>query len=509
MEKKMLLFRRTMKTVLFLAVLSICSPNVWAQSGDLGNGLTWNIEGTTLTISKTGEGSGEISNQGWENKPWTNVTQAIIGEGVTGIGDLMFYGCSYLEGISIAEGVTSIGDYAFYLCFSLTDITLPSTLQTIGVWAFADCRSISGEFVIPANVVSIGELAFLYCYEFTSFVVDENNAYYKSVDGVLFSKDGENLIFFPAQKKGTYSIPDGTTTIGNYAFEGSALTGDLIIPEGVKIIGNSAFINCYSITGLSLPSTLENLENRAFAYCKNMTSISVDDSNMNYKSIEGVLFSKNEESLISYPAAKAGTYTIPESVIIIEEYAFASGILTGVSIPDNVTTIGNAAFVNCSNISEITIPTSVTTIGNQAFTSCYKLTDLIIKKTTPPTIGFGAFDQGDNICLNIIHVPIGSENAYKTASGYWSDYSHLIRGTETGLPYIGASQLSIYPNPTTGPATITGLTNGDLIKIYNMSGTLVGTYTAAGEELTIDISNLSKGTYLLKTNTGSFKIIKN
>ena len=514
-------FRRSLKAVLFLAVLSICSSNVWAQSGDLGNGLTWSIEGATLTISKTGEGSGKMPDYNWDddspnnyyNCPWNDeklsITKVIIGEGVTGIGSLSIAACEYLESVEISESVTSIGDEAFTMCGSLINIKLPSNLKTIGKLAFDACHSIEGEFLIPTGVTDIGERAFSFCDGITSYAVAEDNMHFKSIEGVLFTKDGSRLIMLPAGKEGAYIIPDGVKIISSYALSGDALSGDVTIPESVTVIEPAAFYNCQGITGLNLPSSIESISNGAFINCSNITFFNIDDNNEYYKSSEGVLFSK-DGILIAYPSKKEGAYNIPDDVIKIGDYAFQDSKITGVIIPGSVTTIGSLAFSGCNNIiSEITIPASVITIGNSAFSRCENLRCIISKNPTPPIIGSFVFGFGQSIYIDNIHVPIGSEDAYKTALN-WSDYAHLINGDETGLPQIITSLFTVYPNPTTGPVTISGLTQGDIISVYNLSGALVGTFAATGEAyMVIDLSNLAKGAYLLKSNTRSFKVIKN
>ena len=405
-----------MKTFLFSIVLSTWVSNVWAQSGNLGNGLTWLLDKTTLSIIKTGEGSGKM--------PDYNRDENSLGDNTI---SPWFEKNDDITTVVVGEGVTSIGYMSFYLC-SMSDIILPSTLQTIGDLAFGICASIRGEFVIPANVTSISETAFNSCLNITSFAVDKNNKNYKSINGVLFNKNGSSIIIFPPGRKQTYNIPDGVTTIGNHAFNSSqGLSSELSIPEGVTTIGNSAFYNCFGITRLSLPSTLTDIGSDAFSNCHYLSLINVDEKNTNYKSIDGVLFNKDGSRLILFPLKKTGAYNIPDGVTTIGDNTFANSNITGITIPDGIKAIGNTAFINCRNIiDKITIPASVTTIGNQAFFACPGITAITIKNPTPPTIGFGTFGLGEFIYIKDIYVPNGSEKAYKSAPN-WSEYTNLIK----------------------------------------------------------------------------------
>ncbi|MCC8111904.1 MAG: leucine-rich repeat domain-containing protein [Ruminococcus sp.] len=142
----------------------------------------------------------------------------------------------------------------------------------------------------------------------------------------------------------------------------------VVIPESVTSIGWEPFYGCYSLT-----------------------AIIVDDNNSTYSSIDGVLFDKNLETLISCPWGKEGEYAIPDSVTSIGKGAFYScEYLTSVVIPDGVTNIGGMAFEYCYSLTDITIPDSVISIGSEAFECCYSLTDITIPNSVT-SIGNGAF----------------------------------------------------------------------------------------------------------------------
>ena len=114
-------------------------------------------------------------------------------------------GCRSLTDIVIPDSVTSIGDYAFAFCRSLTNIVISDTVTSIGRGAFLNCRSLT-DIVIPASVTSIGDCAFAACLSVTNIV-----------------------------------IPDGVTSIGNSAFYGCSSLTDVVLPDSVTSIGNNAF----------------------------------------------------------------------------------------------------------------------------------------------------------------------------------------------------------------------------------------------------------------------------
>jgi hypothetical protein len=125
--------------------------------------------------------------------------------------------------------------------------------------------------------------------------------------------------------------------------------------------------------------------------CSGLESIQVDIQNMNYSSLNGVLFNKNQETLLIYPAGKHGAYTIPNSVTSIRSGAFSEcDNLTSVVIPNGVATIEPSTFFGCDALVTISIPDSVSTIGTGAFGSCSSLTEVIMPNSIT-TLGSGIF----------------------------------------------------------------------------------------------------------------------
>jgi hypothetical protein len=119
----------------------------------------------------------------------------------------------------------------------------------------------------------------------------------------------------------------------------------------------------------------------------------VDSANQNYSSIGGVLFDKGQMKVIQYPSAKAGaSYTIPNRVTSIGDGAFGQCInLTNVTIPNSVTSIGGWAFIYCTSLTNVTIPNSVTSIGEFAFSGCWRLTKVFFDGNAP-AVGQHVFD---------------------------------------------------------------------------------------------------------------------
>ncbi len=141
----------------------------------------------------------------------------VIPSTVTYIEPYSFHGCSSLTGITIPDSVTEIGGCAFDSCTALTEITIPNSVKRIGVQAFY--RSNITEITIPASVTDIANEAFIHCDRLQSISVDPDNTCYASLNGILYDKNMQNLIFCPHGMTGEYkSIPTSVRTIAEEAF---------------------------------------------------------------------------------------------------------------------------------------------------------------------------------------------------------------------------------------------------------------------------------------------------
>ncbi|MBR2742620.1 MAG: leucine-rich repeat protein, partial [Clostridia bacterium] len=271
--------------------------------------------------------------------------------------------------------VTSIAKNAFSYCSSLTSVTIPSGVTSIGSGAFNNCKALTS-----VNISDVGAWCGI---DFGGY--NANPLYYA------------NHLYLNGKEMTKLVIPEGVTSIGRCAFYSCTGLTSVTIPSSVTSIGYYAFYGCSGLTSVTIPSSVTSIDYGAFEHCTGLTSIKVDADNTAYTSVNGVLFTKDKKTLVTYPAGKSGAYTIPSSVTSIGDNAFeyCSG-LTSVKIPSSVTSIGGSAFWGCDGLTSVTIPSSVTSIGGSAFGNCDGLTTVKIPEGVT-SIGWFAFQDCDGL----------------------------------------------------------------------------------------------------------------
>ena len=376
----------------------------------------------------------------------SGLTGVTIGEGVAGIGDSAFRGCNGLTSVTIPDSVESIGLWAFDGCSGLTNAAIGSGVKIIRDCAFYGCKRLmeikvaeenpiyasrdgmllsknlailiccpagkSGTCTIPASVQNISTsyryYAFAGCTKLTAFEVADGNEALASRDGVLFSKNMERLVCCPGGKTGVYSIPDGVTSIGNYAFSWCAGLKSVSVPATLQYVGSYAFYFCSGLETLFMPASWQGrLQNTA----RIRPGCRIIYGTRGAERLDGTAWQFFVQDGLSMVLAAdgSGAIVVPAQlgecpVTGIAPHAFygcEGG--TEVVIPAGVTNIGNHAFSGCEGVVDVELPSGVTEIEDYAFSGCKGLTNVIIPDTVQ-RIGQHAFHG----CTGLTRLTIGS-----------------------------------------------------------------------------------------------------
>ncbi len=331
------------------------------ETGTCGDNLTWTLDTEgVLTIS----GTGDLDDGSFPND---YVKKIVINDGVTSIGERIFYG-RYFSSITIPDSVTSIGEYAFSNCASLTSITIPNGVTRIENNTFEWCASLES-VTIPNSVTSIGEYAFYNCDLSLTSVTIPN-----SVTSLGFDA------FACCSKLQSVTLSNSLTEIGSWAFTTCTSLESITIPSSVTDIGQNAFSRCTSLVRAEINADLQpEIFSSIFPGCSSLSEIAFPADHPSYTSADGVVFNKEQDTLVYYPQGRGKTYVIPDHVTTIGSYAFYDFPgLTGITIPDGVTEIGICAFSGCTGLTSVTIPGSVTVIDLQAFDACSSLASVTL-----------------------------------------------------------------------------------------------------------------------------------
>lgn len=179
--------------------------------------------------------------------------ELIIPNGVEIIGEHAVQNARNLKRIVLPESIRTISDSAFDDCKLLEEINLPNGITKIGSWAFHGCDKLK-EIKLPSNLIELGTYPFGSCESITNIRIDENNKFFKTIDGTLYSKDLNDLIQYPIGK----------------------LEKKFVIPQPVKKLKFRSFSDAYNLEEIDA-RFVNIIEEKVFYYCTNLKKIKLND----------------------------------------------------------------------------------------------------------------------------------------------------------------------------------------------------------------------------------------
>ena len=385
-------------------------------------------EGNDITDFVVPEGVTTIGDGAF--KGYAGLSSISIPNSVTSIGVNAFRNCSSLASVKIGKGLNSnlsrIGDYAFFNCPSLLSVTLPKKLESIGNGAFSTDIWNDGymgcpitSIVIAGTVKTIGNDAFRYCHDLAlvSFEVDESgNTNLASIGDNAFSECAISSI----------TIPNSVNTIGARAFANNGKLTNVILGDAITTIGDEAFENCNALTSIIIPDGVTSIGKQAFRWCYKLSSV-----------------------------------RISTSLTSMGENVFESCPLKSIELPDAFTTISDNLFKN-NDFEYIKLGNNVKSIGKNAFGSKLEGEETIlvleIGTSTPPTISKDAFPNLDLAEINVIVPDAKAEKAYRNVS-VWNEmtYANMENSAEVTVETPGKLSSAISLQCGLMPAKVVNL----------------------------------------------------
>lgn len=528
---------RVLTFVIALAVVAVCTILLSSNSdqsiatgdtsGSCGENLTWSYDINTgeLTIS----GTGDMVDMSPVRERWggNDIRSISFPDGLTYIGAFAFEDCNSLSSVEIPDSVLRIGNSAFSGCHSLREVSLSDSLQTIGIYAFENCTSLT-TIIVPESVTKIDSWAFNLCESLFEVINKSSlNITAGGYDNGVISMNALNV--FATESESTISIIDGKFVcgesggvqylvryIGNetavtlpekingenyriyqYAFRDSTTVVSIQFNESVESIGKYAFEDCSSLSSVTIPSSVSSIGVSPFKGCSELTAIVVDDANLRYSSLDGVLFNKNQSHIVAYPAGKADmAYIVPGTVTTMGEAAFSGcSHIVYLELSDSLIQITPHLFENCSMLTAIIIPDSVKDLFGHAFDGCVSL-----KSITIPGSIKDIREDAFNDCTSLADIKF-SEGLKKIHSSAFAGCTSLKTVqfpntlTEIGLAaFRGCTSLSLVSIPdsvtTIEDIAFSGCTSLSAIVIPNTVTTLrQGTFSGCTGLTTVSLSN--------------------
>ncbi|GEM_PF-6951231 len=310
------------------------------------------------------------------------ITEIILHAGITGVNGLSE--CKSLAEISVdaenpmlksVDGVLYTKDMTCLIAYPRAKkdavFKIPETVVKIQMGAVTENPYLEA-VVFPAGLAELGTGNFTSCGQLKSLTMPEENASYTAADGLLYTKDEKCLKLCPGGISGRVTVREGTEVIGYSAFSGCSSMTETVLPESLLSIMTMAFSGCTGLKSITLPAGLESLNVSCFSGCMALTAIEAGNSDR-YKSVDGILYSRDMLDLICCPPGKSGSVTIPRGVRSIQNGAFdGCSQITEIRLPWSMENI-ERAFLNCAALTCLQVPETQSILDYCTFMGCTKL----------------------------------------------------------------------------------------------------------------------------------------
>ena len=365
------------------------------------------------------------------------VPSFINGKAVVGIRANGFYECAGLTGLILPDTVEYIDVNAFLGCKELTRVRWSAGLRKINTGAF-DYTGLE-TLVLPEGVTFLGANAFghaklksvslpstvakmtesneksdanpfAFCENLEEIYVAEGNKAYKSDGNCVMRREDNTLVAgckaskipsytehigrsaFQGAALESVALPEGVTSIEDYAFARNDRLKEITLPQSLTSIGKAVFFWCTALESIALPDGVTSVGDNAFStcvslkelalgaellsagcglteFCVALEKITVSENNESFSGEGNCLTRKADNTVI----AGCASSKIPAGTEQIGEYAFCGQTQLGaIDFPDGLKKIGHYAF-SCTGLKELKLPRGLQRIGSHAFGNCIEL----------------------------------------------------------------------------------------------------------------------------------------
>jgi len=355
---------------------------------------------------------------------------------ITEVGSEAFANNTVLEKIVLPDSVKSIANQAFENCTNLKIVSIPESVKTIGSSAFSGCTKLES-ISLPAKTEYLGSGVFAGCKSLAQVPIDKANENYTCQDGVIYSKDGSELVQYLAGRPfSAYVMPSSITQIDEYAFWGASNLNKLSMSTGVETIPEYAFDNCDGLHTVALPHSVERINAFAFADCDNLSVINIPDS---VGFIDPKAFDMSDGTLVTF-VTENGTVLKTVNAKDADEY------VAGEEVP-NANTNGDSQPQTNSNSDNSNSPSQ--NLSNDS-------SDSLNNGDNSSTVASITQNSNGNVNSQVVNVENPTYNgSYSGGSGWINDISstnyqdNVSPGQIASSVIVGDSAFVMLPSDTT------------------------------------------------------------
>lgn len=295
----------------------------------------------------------------------------------------------------VTYNVVALGEKAFY-GGTLSSVTIPSSVTRIKTQCFLFANGPTS-VSIPASVTDIEEQAFA-AFNMTAINVDDDNPTYRSISGMLFTKDTATLVECPMAVSGIVNLPQNTRHLAPSAFAYCQNITGVSLPEGLSSIGRYAFGFNESLNNLTIPASVSYIGTNPFADCSSLDNLTMENGNNHYfmdgfmiysiagdtlkschKSADSLFLPNSLRVVSGFSGNSDVKYVhIPDSVRVITANAFSNSTLASIDLPGQMELIDEWAFYSCLSLNRVSMPSNLETLGQGCFYQCSTLTSIVI-----------------------------------------------------------------------------------------------------------------------------------
>ncbi len=349
--------KKILALLLTIAIILVSFPlsfTTFAATSGVTGDCTWELDGTTLTIS----GKGAIGDYNTNGGPWGKaITRVIIEDGVTRIGKYAFYGCASLTSVQIPGSVRCIANYAFKNCTSLSAVSIPYGVNVLSYECFSGCTALTS-VSLPTSLKNISAYVFADCKNLSSIYLPSSIT---KLDGGVFKN---------CTKLTSITLPSEITSIVTSLFEGCTALRSVSMGDKITEVGGKAFYNCSALTELILPDSCQKVENGALTGCTSLRTLATPFyASGTENSHLGRLFgaSNNELNKQNYvPRTLTKLIVLPAHEGRYIDLS-ACYYITDLVVKEGVTTLPTFCFSACNAIARVSLPDSLRNYKSTAF----------------------------------------------------------------------------------------------------------------------------------------------